>query len=173
MFGRLHWAAIWKLPIEALGPRESVAVAYGNLYLIPGNVTTAVDAISGSEYTTLNELWAIGSPMSAGDSDWPMWRHDSAHSSTARGGPSNLTLTWNFTTKGAVVSSPSVADGIVYVGSQDKNIYALGAWSGNLIWKFTTLNTVESSPAVANGKVFTGGEDGYVYALDAYSGTPL
>ena len=164
---------IWKLPIEALGPRESVAVAYGHLYLIPGNVTTAVDAISGSEYTTLNELWAIGTPFSAVDNDWPMWRHDPAHSSTAQGGPSNLTLAWKFTTNGAVISSPSVADGIVYVGSQDKNIYALGAWSGSLIWNFTTLDTIESSPAVANGKVFTGGDDGYVYSLDAYNGRLL
>jgi outer membrane protein assembly factor BamB len=63
-----------------------------------------------------------------------------------------------------------VADGIVYVGSQDKNIYALGAWSGNLIWNFTTQGAVESSPAVANGKVYTGGDDGYVYCLDAYNG---
>jgi outer membrane protein assembly factor BamB len=164
---------IWRLPIEALGPRESVAVAYGHLYLIPGNVTTAVDAISGSEYTTLNELWAIGTPFSTVNGDWPMWRRDPAHSSTAPAGPSNLTLAWNFTTKGAVISSPSVADGIVYVGSQDKNIYALGAWSGNLIWKFTTLSTVESSPAVANGRVFTGGDDGYVYCLDAYDGRLL
>lgn len=160
---------IWQLPFEALAPRESVAIAYGNLYLIPGNVTTAVDAISGSEYATLNEVWAIGTetiPVS----DWPMWRADPVHSSTAPTGPSNLTLAWNFTTKGAVISSPSVADGIVYVGSQDKNIYALGAWSGKLIWKFTTMSAVESSPAVANGKVFTGGDDGYVYCLGAYNG---
>jgi outer membrane protein assembly factor BamB len=63
-----------------------------------------------------------------------------------------------------------VADGIVYVGSQDKNIYAIGAWSGNLIWNFTTQGAIESSPAVANGKVYTGGDDGYVYCLDAYTG---
>lgn len=160
---------IWQLPIEALAPRESVAIAYGNLYIIPGNVTTAVDAISGSEYTTLNEVWAIGTdaiPVS----DWPMWRADAAHSSTASAGPSNFTLAWNFTTKGSVISSPSVADGIVYVGSQDKNIYALGAWSGNLLWKFATQGAIESSPAVANGKVFTGGDDGYVYCLNAYNG---
>ena len=160
---------IWKLPIEALAPRESVAVAYGNLYLIPGNVTTAVDSISGSEYTSLNEVWAIGT-STIPVSDWPMWRADAAHSSTAQEGPSNFTLAWKFTTQGSVISSPSVADGIVYVGSQDKNIYALGAWGGKLIWKFTTQDAIESSPAVANGKVYTGGDDGYAYCLDAYTG---
>jgi outer membrane protein assembly factor BamB len=163
---------IWKLPIEALAPRESVAVAYGNLYLIPGNVTTAVDSISGSEYTSMDQVWAIGTSTSSASS-WPMWRADPVHSSTAQEGPSNFTVAWNFTTNGAVISSPSVADGIVYFGSQDKNIYALGAWSGNLIWKFTTQSAVESSPAVANGKVYTGGDDGYVYCLNAYTGALL
>ena len=51
---------IWTLSMEALAPRESVAVAYGTLYLIPGDVTTAVDTISGAEYTSLNQLWAMG-----------------------------------------------------------------------------------------------------------------
>jgi outer membrane protein assembly factor BamB len=160
---------IWNLPIEALAPRESVAVAYGNLYLIPGDVTKAVDSISGSEYNELNQVWAIGT-SSIPVSNWSMWRADPTHSSTAQEGPSNLTLDWKFTTKGAVISSPSVVDGIVYVGSQDKNIYALGAWNGNLIWNFTTHDAVESSPAVANGKVYTGGDDGYVYCLNAYTG---
>ena len=161
---------IWKLTMEALPPRESVIVAYGNLYLIPGDVTTAVDTLSGTEYSTVNQLWAIGTktiPVSS----WPMWRADPTHSSTAPEGPSNLTLAWKFATNGSVISSPSVSDGIVYVGSQDKNIYALGAWSGNLIWKFATQGAIESSPAVANGKVYTGGDDGYVYCLDAYKGT--
>ena len=161
---------IWKLPIEALAPRESVAIAYGKLYLIPGTVTDAVDAISGSEYNSFSQVWAIGTSNTS-VSDWPMWRADATHSSTAQVGPSNLSLAWKYTTDGAVISSPSVANGIVYVGSQDKNIYALGAWDGSLIWKYQTQNAIESSPAVANGKVFTGGDDGYVYCLDAYKGT--
>jgi len=162
-------ALIWKLPIEALAPRESVAIAYGKLFLIPGTVTDAVDAISGSEYDSFNQVWAIGSNEVV-TSDWPMWRADPAHSSTATVGPSNLTLAWKFQTGGSVISSPSVAKCILYVGSQDKHIYALGAFSGNLIWKFQTQSMIESSPAVANDRVYTGGDDGYVYCLDAYTG---
>ena len=103
-------------------------------------------------------------------SNWSSFRADPTHSSTAQVGPSNLTLDWKFTTGGAVISSPTVVDGIVYVGSQDKNIYAIGAWSGNLIWNFTTKAAIASSPAVANGLVYTGGDDGYVYCLNAYTG---
>ncbi len=106
-------------------------------------------------------------------SDWPMWRADPTHSSTAQQGPSTLSLTWKFTTNGSVISSPSIVNGIVYFGSQDKNIYAIGAWGGNLIWKFATQGPVESSPAVVNGKVYTGGDDGYVYCLDANNGALL
>ena len=152
---------IWTLPIEAYSPRESTAIAYGNLYIIPGYV----QAQQMDQYTTLNQVWAIGTR------GWSMWRHDPAHTGAGQSGPMNLTLRWNFTTGGAVVSSPSVADGIAYFGSQDKNIYAVDARDGDFIWKFATGNRIESSPAVANGKVYTGTDDGYVYCLDAYNGS--
>jgi len=162
---------IWKLPIEAFAPRESVAVAYGKLFIIPGDVTTAVDAYSGSEYVVKGQIWAFGSNTTpVTDGNWPMFRHDAVRSSIGTGGPSNLTLVWKFATNGAVMSSPSIADGVVYVGSQDKNVYAIDAWSGTSIWNFTTGGTIESSAAVANGKVFIGSDDGYVYALDAHDG---
>jgi outer membrane protein assembly factor BamB len=158
-------AVLWKLPIEAFAPRESVAIAYGNLYLIPANVTTAVDSISSDEYQTTNQVWALGS------TSWSMFLHDPSHTSVGQSGPTNLALRWKFTTGGAVVSSPSVENGVVYVGSMDKNIYALDARSGTLIWSFQTLDRIESSPAVADGKVYTGGDDGYVYCLDAANGS--
>ncbi len=163
---------IWKLPMEALAPKESVIVAYGTLYIIPGEVTTAVDTMSGNEYSTANQLWAIGT-NTAPTSNWSMWGADPTHSSAAPQGPSNLTLAWKFTTNGAVISSPTIVNGIVYFGSQDKNIYAVGAWSGSLLWSFTTKAAVESSLAVVNGKVYTGGDDGNVYCLDAYNGKLL
>jgi len=162
---------IWTLPIEAFVPRESVAVAYGKLFIIPGDVTTAVDSQSGGEYVAKDQVWAFGSSTSqVSNGSWSMFRHDAQRSSIGNAGPSNLTLVWNYTTNGAVMSSPSIVNGILYVGSQDKNVYAIDSGSGNLIWKFQTNGTIESSPAVANGKVFIGSDDGYVYCLDSYSG---
>ena len=189
---------IWQLPMEALAPRESSIVAYGTLYIIPGSVTTAVDTTSGTEYSTDSQLWAIvtsstpsigpsTTPMPIADStptptakptlipvssfsDWTMFRADPTHSSTARVGPTNLTLAWKFTTKGSVISSPSIVNDIVYAGSQDKNIYAVDAENGNLIWNYTTKGPIITSPAVANGKVYVGSEDGYVYCFDAAHG---
>jgi outer membrane protein assembly factor BamB len=164
----------WKLPIEAYAPRESVAVAYGKLYIIPGDVTTAVDAISGSEYNTKGQVWCFGSNTSpVKGASWPMFRNDAVRDSLGTGGPSNLTMVWKYTTNGAVMSSPSIENGIVYVGSQDKNIYAINAWTGALVWSYATGGTIESSAAVANGKVYIGSDDGYVYCNDATNGNRL
>ena len=187
---------IWTLPIEALAPRESAIVAYGNLYIIPGNVTAAVDTTSGTEYSTNDQLWAIGpsgstapssspTPTPAAtatptpqpipiestlSSNWTMFRSDPSHTSTASVGPSNLTVAWKFATDGSVISSPTLVNGVVYAGSQDKNVYALDALSGSLIWKFATGGSIEDSPAVVDGLVYVESDDGYVYCLSADHG---
>ena len=72
---------------------------------------------------------------------------------------------WNYTTGNSVRSSPAVANGVVYVGSDDNNIYALNATTGAKLWNYTTGNSVHSSPAVANGVVYVGSDDGNVYAI--------
>jgi ribosomal protein L40E len=65
------------------------------------------------------------------------------------------------------MSSPAVANGTVYVGSMDYNVYALNAAKGALVWKYTTSYGVYSSPAVAGSVVYVGGGDGTVYAFGA------
>ncbi|MCW4034058.1 MAG: PQQ-binding-like beta-propeller repeat protein, partial [Candidatus Bathyarchaeota archaeon] len=163
--------AFWKLSIEAFAPRESVAVAYGKLFVIPSNITTAIDSFSGSEYDAHGQIWAFGSnEPSQSYGSWSMFRSDAKRSSTGNDGPSELNLAWSYTTEGAVMSSPSVVNGVVYVGSQDMNVYAVDAYTGGLVWKYQTNGTIESSPAVVGGKVFIGSNDGYVYCLDSYSG---
>jgi outer membrane protein assembly factor BamB len=156
---------IWQLPVEAYAPRESVVIAYGNLYMIPGSVTTAVDSISGDEYDTAGQVWAFG-PQS-----WSTYRQNPAHLAAAQSGPISLALLWNYTTTGAVSSSPSIADGRVFFGSQDKNVYCIDAQNGSFIWKFPTSSRIESSPALSNGKVYIGPDDGNVYCLNANDGS--
>jgi len=50
-------------------------------------------------------------------------------------------------------------NGVVYVGSDDENVYALNARTGAKLWSFTTGNFVHSSPAVVNGTVYVGSGD--------------
>jgi eukaryotic-like serine/threonine-protein kinase len=68
------------------------------------------------------------------------------------------------------LSSPTVVQDTVYVGSGDGNIYAIDAASGALRWKFRTGNVVHASPAVANDTVYIGSWDSFFYALNAKSG---
>ncbi len=68
------------------------------------------------------------------------------------------------------LSSPAVADGDVYFGSGDGNVYALDAASGGLKWKFETGDVVHASPAFSDGMLFIGSWDSYFYALDALTG---
>ena len=85
-------------------------------------------------------------------------------------------LLWTFTTGGPIYSSPSVVDSVVYVGSQDRNLYALNKSTGTLLWKYDTMergDIVSSSPAVSNGVAYMGGMKTKIHAVDAFSGDLL
>ena len=66
---------------------------------------------------------------------------------------------------GPVVSSPAVgADGRVYFGSMDGNLYAVKA--GAIVWQVKTGGQVNSSPAIgADGSVFAMSDDGSLYTV--------
>lgn len=85
-------------------------------------------------------------------------------------------LLWTYKTGGSVTSSPSLVDGVVYVGSLDRNLYALNATTGAFLWQYNTMERndyVSSSPAVSNGVVYIGGLKNKIHAVDAYSGELL
>jgi outer membrane protein assembly factor BamB len=84
----------------------------------------------------------------------------------------NGQLKWSFTAGSVVISCPAIANGVVYVGSADGNLYALNATTGTQLWNYT-VDLGYSSPAVVNGVVYVGSEDGNVYALNATTGTQL
>lgn len=67
-------------------------------------------------------------------------------------------------------SSPTVADGVVYVGSIYLRLYAIDANSGQQLWEAKMGSPVRSSPAVASGLVVVGSGDGKVYAFDTATG---
>ena len=84
----------------------------------------------------------------------------------------DVTLLWRYETGGNVDSSPAMVDGVAYVGSDDKYLYALDARTGDLRWQYETGDDVNSSPAVVDGVVYFGSDDDYLYALNAPRATP-
>jgi len=94
--------------------------------------------------------------------------HTGVYSSPAL--PAFHGVKWKLHNGGPVISSPSILDGTVYVGSSDHMLYAIEAATGTVRWKFDAKSRVPSSPAVAGGVVYALSYDGNLYALDASTG---
>jgi eukaryotic-like serine/threonine-protein kinase len=80
---------------------------------------------------------------------------------------------WNVYLNGSpqlLFSSPTVVNGLLYIGGQDHNLYALDVATGNRVWAAPTDDTINSSPAVANGIVYVGCGDWHMYAFNAATG---
>jgi len=77
---------------------------------------------------------------------------------------------WTFETQGEVWSSPTVQDGVVYFGSDDRFLYAVDIATHQLLWKFETGDRVRSRPAVVDGMVYFTSDDNNLYALDSQTG---
>ena len=69
-----------------------------------------------------------------------------------------------------VQSSPNVAEGIVYAGSRDGNLYALAADTGRIIWTLATGDKIRATPTIDQGTVYIGSWDKLLYAVDAQTG---
>ncbi len=67
----------------------------------------------------------------------------------------------------------AVADGLVYAGSEDSNLYAIDAASGALRWTLDTGGGVGSLAAFADGVLYVPSADRFVYAVDAATGEEL
>ncbi len=117
--------------------------------------------------------------------DWVQFGFDSggtrsstSESTISTANVSKLVQRFSAATGAAIfLSSPAIANGVVYIGSEDHKIYAFNAGAGTLDWTAATTNVVDSSPAVANGVVYVSDANGILYAFDAAgktdcSGTP-
>ncbi len=109
---------------------------------------------------------------------WPMHLNNPAHTGYIETpAPSTDTLFWSNVT-GKTYSSPSVADGLVFIGSRGVSGDHMNAFyveNGTLAWRMTTYETVSggegvaSSPAYWNGHVYFGADR--IYCLYANNGT--
>jgi hypothetical protein len=102
------------------------------------------------------------------DSAWPMFGQNPQRTGRSPySGPEVPALKWSFATGGLVVSSPAIgADGTVYVGSRDNNLYAINP-DGSQKWSFPTGDWVESCPAIgADGTIYVGSYDDNLYAIN-------
>ena len=118
----------------------------------------------------------VGGTVYIGSSDGVLW----AYPATGCGQSLCTTPLWKSTSLAQIIDSPTVVNGVVYVGSQtnfNSNDGKLNAFSASgcgqsvcaPLWQGVAgpQSILESSPAVANGVVFVGSFDGKLYAFNA------
>ncbi|MGZ3474050.1 MAG: outer membrane protein assembly factor BamB family protein [Polyangiales bacterium] len=112
-------------------------------------------------------------PLQPG-SPWPKFRGNAAQDghSELRGALDGVF--WSYRTGKGIFSSPVVAaDGTIYVGSADRNFYALTR-EGTLRWKVATGEIIDSAALLDDrGRVYFGSGDGKLRALDAATGSTI
>lgn len=86
---------------------------------------------------------------------------------TRDGGPASA---WHYQTDGHVASAAAVAEGIVYVGSDDGSLHAIDARTGDGLWKLPTGGPIRTRPAVHRGIVVVKSDDGRLHAASATTG---
>ncbi|MGH2802548.1 MAG: PQQ-binding-like beta-propeller repeat protein [Thermoleophilaceae bacterium] len=79
---------------------------------------------------------------------------------------------WRFNAA-PIESSPLVKGRRLFVGSWDRNVYALNARTGKKIWSFQADDQVNTSAAYWKGRIFIGSDGGTLYALSAKTGREL
>ena len=109
---------------------------------------------------------------SGGKSTIATFRGDAAHAGVyAAPTPAAYAgLAWRVQTGGTVVSSPAVGESTIYIGSNDRHLYAIERVSGRVRWTFDANSAVGSSPAVALGLVAFTTAHGHIFAVDASTG---
>ena len=72
---------------------------------------------------------------------------------------------WVYPTELPLGHSPTVDNGVVYVGGFDRMLHAIDAYTGQRIWTFTAGSGFDTNPLVIGGLVLIGNRDGYFYAV--------
>jgi eukaryotic-like serine/threonine-protein kinase len=162
---------MWSTVTPADDGETAAAISNGTLYVGTGD---------GNEYWALNAttgafLWSYGTPSGKTALTAPAIDNGIVYVGYGKKllalKATNGHVLWKYATGGTIDSSPTVANGTVYFGSDDHYLYALKASTGTLDWRYDTGGAVADSPVAANGDVYVSSEDGNVYAI--HHGTKL
>ncbi len=73
--------------------------------------------------------------------------------------PGTLSATWRTETGGQISASPTMVDGILYVGNNNGVLFALDAETGTVVWRAKVPNPLMSAPLIYGDLVIVGEGD--------------
>src|SRR6266851_164470 len=151
--------------------------------------------------TVLTLLSSAGSAMAAGPVNWTQYLYSGQHASDDTAAiaitPSNaakLFKVWQFNPPtapsglGGFFSSPTVYNGVIYIGARDGYFYAINEATGATIWSrfigyvpkktcgpegFTSTATVAANPGTGTPTIYVYGPTGYLYAMSTADGSDV
>jgi outer membrane protein assembly factor BamB len=127
--------------------------------------------------TKLDGKIRSSSPCLSSDADDP--RFPSLYIGTQSGNlyrinKDNGAILWSSCLNSPLLSSPSLIQSYVLIGSSDGYLRCVKSADGSLIWKFKTAGKIWSSPLLTKClKVFVGSLDSHIYYLDILTGQLL
>ena len=105
---------------------------------------------------------------------WAMYQNSPSRAGhgSATVKPQSLRRAWEVDTgPGITFSSPVIADGKVFIGTNDGELEARDPDTGELVWTYDVGDQLRGTPAVADGAVVVGGGlAGGILAVDASTG---
>lgn len=105
--------------------------------------------------------------------DWTVSRGDAQMTGVGSATlPDQLAERWVFQCKDTVESAPAIVNGIAYISSLDKHLYAVDLATGQLKWK-TQLGLMTASPAFHGGRLYIGDLEGKFHCVDAANGKKI
>ncbi|MFP4248018.1 MAG: PQQ-binding-like beta-propeller repeat protein [Armatimonadota bacterium] len=78
-------------------------------------------------------------------------------------------LLWEQTAGDDILSSPAIADGVLYCGTRDDSLLAINTENGSIEWRFRTQGAVDTPPVVAYGVIYFGSDGNRLTALELES----
>ncbi len=106
----------------------------------------------------------VGSPV-VGSENVYFPAHDAMYAVDRRTGEER----WKLSVGSPVYCTPLLHKGVLYFGSDNKQLCAVDAKTGDRIWQFPTGGAVRCSPLYVAGVLYFGSDDGHVYAMEAES----
>jgi outer membrane protein assembly factor BamB len=137
---------VWRFDCDPTGPKENVHRFNSNRREGPSNIKSTPVFHDGRLYVTVG-----------GDVWWgktQVWLQ--CIDATGTGDLTTKALLWSLPLEKHSMSTPSVANGLVFVADCGRRVYCVDAKTGKVHWSHETNGEIWASTLVADGKVYVG-----------------